>query len=145
MWQLGHKEGWVSKDWHFRTMVPEKTLESPLDCKEIRPINPKGNQPWIFIGRIDAEAEVLICWLPDAQSQLIGKNPDAGKDWGQEKGAREDEMDGWHHWLKGHEFEQPAGDSEGQGSLACCSPWGGKESDTAQQLDNSNAGWDQYV
>ena len=109
-------------------MVLEKTLESPLDCKEIQPVHPKGNQPWIFIGRTDAEAPIL--WPPDAKSQLIVKAPDAGKDWGQEeKGTTEDEMVGWHHWLNGRESEQILRDSEGRGNLACCSPWGRKESD----------------
>ena len=108
---------------NFQTVVLEKTLESPLDCKEIKPVNPKGNQPWIFIGRTDAKAEAPILWLPEVKSQLIGKDPDIGKDWRQEeKGAAEDEMVGWHHWLNGHEFEQTQGDGEGQGSLACCSP-----------------------
>ena len=103
---------------------------SPLDCKEIQPVNPKGNQPWIFIGRTDAEAEVPTLWPPDVKGQLIGKDPDAGKDWGQEeKGVTEDKMVGWHHWLNGCEFEQTLGDSEGQGSLVCCSSWGHKESD----------------
>ena len=106
----------------------EKILESPLDSKEIKPINPKGSQPWIFTGRSDAEAEAPILWPPDAKSWLIGKDPDAGKDWGQEKkGMTEDEMVGWRHWLDGHEFEQTPRDSKGQGSLARCSPWGHKE------------------
>ena len=114
----------------FRTIVPEKTLENPLDSKEIEPVNPKGNQPWIFIGRTDAEAEAPILWPLDVKSWLIGKDSDAGKDWEQEeKGMTEDEMVGWHHQLNEHEFEQTPGDSEGQGSLACCSPWGHKESD----------------
>ena len=112
MWELDHKEGWVPKNWCFLIVVLEKTLESPLDCKEIKPVNPKGNQPWIFIGRTDAEAPIL--WSPDSKNQLIGKDPDAGKDWRQkEKGAAEDEMVGWHHRLSGHEFEQTLGDSEG--------------------------------
>ena len=112
-------------------MVLEKTLESPLDCKEIKPVNPKGNQPWIFIGRADAEAEFPILWSPNAKSQLIVKDPDAGRDPGQEeKGPTEHNMIGSHHQLNGHEFEQALRDSEGQGSLACCSPWGFKESDT---------------
>ena len=110
-------------------VVLEKTPESPLDCKEIKPVNTKGNQPWIFIGRTDAETQALILWPPDVKSWLTGKDPDAGKDWRQEKGMTEDEMVGWHHWLNGHEFEQTPGDSEGQGSLACCSPWGLQESD----------------
>ena len=111
----------------------EKTLESPLGWKEIKSVNPKGNQLWMFIGywRIDAEAEVLILWLPDSKSWLIGKYPDAGKDLGQEeKGETEDEMVEWHPWLNGHESEQTPGDSEGQGNLESCSPWCRKESDT---------------
>ena len=112
-------------------MVLEKTLESPLDSKEIKLVNPKGNQPWIFFGRTDTEAEAPILWLPDGKSGLIGKNTDAGKDWGQEeKGTTEDEMVRQHHWLNGHEFEQTPGYSEGQGSLVCCSPWGCKQLDT---------------
>ena len=111
-----------------RTVVLEKTLESPLDCKEVQPVHPKGNQPWTFIGRTDTEAPVL--WPPDVKSQLIGKDLDAGKDWRQEeKGTTENEMVGWHHQLKGHEFEQTPGDGEGRGNLVCCSLWGHKESD----------------
>ena len=106
----------------------EKTLESPLDSKEIKPVNPKGNQPWIFIGRTDAEAETPVLWPPDMKSQLIRKDPDAGKDWRQEKGMTEDEMFRWCHWLDGHEFEQTPGDGEEQGSLECCSPWDYQES-----------------
>ena len=118
-------------------MVLEKTLESPLDCKEIKPVNPKGNESWIFIGRIDAEAEAPILWPPHVKSRLIRKDPDAGKDWGQEeKGMTEVKMVGWHHLLNGQEFEQAPGDGEGQGSLACCNPWGRKESDTTEQLNN---------
>ena len=108
----------------------EKTLESPLDCKEIKPVNPKGNQSWIFIRRTDAEAPIL--WSPDAKSQFIRKDPDAGKDWKKEKGVT-DEIIGWHHWLKGHGFKQAPGDGEGQGGLACCSPWGHKEWDTTER------------
>ena len=105
MWELDHKESWVPKDRCFWTVVLEKTLESSLDCKEIKPVNPKGNQPRIFIGRTDDEAETPILWPPDVKSQLIGKETDAGKDWGQEeKGTTEDEMVGWHHQLNGHEF-----------------------------------------
>ena len=112
MWELDHKEGWTLKNWCFQT------LESPLASKEIKPLNPKGNQPWIVTGRTDAEAEAPTLWPPDAQSQFIGKESDARKDWGQEeKEAKEDEMVGWHHWLNGHEFEQAPGDTEGQGSL----------------------------
>ena len=111
----------------------EKTLESPLDCKKIQPVYPKGNQPWIFIRRTDAEAEAPILWSPDVKSQLIGKDPDAGKDGGQEeKGVTEDEMVGWHQRLNRHEFEQAPGNGEGRGSLVCCSPWGHKESDATE-------------
>ena len=119
----------------------EKTLESPLECKEVKLVNPKGNQLWIFIGRTGAEAEAPILWPPDEKSWLTGKDPGAGKDWGQEeKGAAEDEMVGWHHWLNAHEFEQALGDSEGQGSLACCSSWRCKESDMTERLNNNNRG-----
>ena len=115
-------------NWCFWTVVLEKTLESPLDRKEIQPVHPKGNQSWIFIERTDAET--LILWPPDANNWLIGKDPDVGKDWRwEEKGTTEDEMVGWHHRLKGHKFEQTPGDSGGQGTLACCNPWGCKESD----------------
>ena len=115
----------------FLVVMLEKNLESPLDSKQIKPINPKGNQSWIFIGGTDAKAEALIFWSPDAKSRLTGKDPGAGKDWRQEeKRTTEDEMVGWHHWLNGHKFEQTSGDSEGQRSLVCCSPWGCKESDT---------------
>ena len=111
----------------------EKTLENPLDCNEIQPVHPKGDQSWVFIGRTDAEAETPILWPCDAKNGFIGKDPDAGKDGRQEeKGTTEDEMVGWHHRLNGHEFEQAPGDGEGQGSLACCSPWGHKEMDTTE-------------
>ena len=130
MWKLDHKEGWMLKKWCFWTVVLEKTLESPLDSKKIKPVNPKGNQSWIFIGRTDVEAEAPILWPPDAKNRLIRKDPDARKDWRQEKKARtEDEMVGWHHRLNAHEFSKTPGDGEGQGSLACCNPWGRKESD----------------
>ena len=120
-------------------MVLEKTLESPLDCK-IKPVNPKGNQHQIFIGRTDAEAEAPILWPPDAKNGLTGKDPDAGKDWRQEeKGTTEGEMVGWHHRLDGHEFEWTLGDGEGQGSPVCCSPLGRKESDTAEPPNNNNS------
>ena len=115
MWELDHKEGRKPKNWCLCIVVLEKTLESPLDYKEIQPVHPKGNQSWIFIGRTDAEAETPILWPPDAKSRLIEKDPDAGKDWRQkEKGVTEDEMVGWHHQLNGHEFEQILGDSGGQ-------------------------------
>jgi len=126
MWELDHKEGWALKNWCFWTVVLEKTLENPLDCKEIQPVNSKGNQCWIFIGRTDVETEAPVLWPPDVKSRLIGKHPDAGKNWRQvEKGTTEGEMVGWHHRLDGHEFEHP-GDDEGQGSLVCCSLWGRK-------------------
>ena len=115
MWELDHKEGWASKNWCFWTVLL-KILETPLDCKEIKTVSPKGNQSWIFIGRTDAEVEAPVLWPPDGKSWLFGKDPDAGKDWGQEeKGTTEDEMFGWHHRLNGHEFEQTLGDGEGQG------------------------------
>ena len=136
MRELDHKESWAPKNWCFWTVVLEKTLESPLDCKEIQPVHPKGDQSWVFIGRTDAEAESPILWPPDAKNWLIGKAPDAGKDWRrEEKGTTEDEMVGWHHRLNGHEFEQALGVGDWQGSLACCSPWGYKESDTTEWLD----------
>ena len=120
MWELDHKEGWAPKNWCFWTVVLEKTLESSLDCKEIKPVNPKGNQPWIFIGRSDAEAEAPILWPPDAKNWLFGKDPGARKDWRQEeKGMTEDGMVGWHHQLNGHGFEQVLGVGDGQGGLAC--------------------------
>ena len=118
------------------TVVLEKTPESPLDSKEIKPVNPKGNQSWIFIGRNDALAEAPILWPPDVKNWLIEKDLDAGKDWSQEeKGSTEDEMVGWHHWLYGHEFEWAPGVGDGQGSLACCSPWDHKESDMTEQMN----------
>ena len=120
-------------------MVLDKTLESPLDFKEIQPVHSKGNQSWIFIGRTDVEAETLILWPPDVKNWLIGKDPDAGKDWRrEEKGMTEDEMVGWHHWLNGHKFEQAPRGGEGQGSLVCCCPWGHKELDTTEWLKNNN-------
>ena len=109
MWELDYKESWAPKHWCFWTVVLAKTLENPLDCKEIQPVHPEGNQSWIFIGRTDAEAETPILWPPDAKNWLIGKDRDAGKDWRQEKGTTEGEMVGWHHWLNGHEFEQAPG------------------------------------
>ena len=135
MWKLDHKEGWEPKNWYLWTVVLAKTLESPLDTK-IKLVNPKGNQSWIFIGRTDAEAEVPILWPPDVKNWLIGKDPDAGKDWRQEeKGVTEDKMVGWHHQLNGHEFKQAPGAGDGQGSLVCCTPWGHKESDMTEQLN----------
>ena len=135
--RVGPLRRWAVKNWHFWTMVLEKTLESPLDSKEIKLASPKGNQPWIFIGRTDAEAPIL--WPRDAKSVLIGKDPDAEKDWGQEeKGAIEDDMAGWHHRLNGHESDQTPRDSDRQGSLMSCNPWGHKESDMTEWLKNNN-------
>ena len=131
MCDLDHKKGWARKNWCFWTMVLEKTLENPLDSKEIKPVNPKRNQSWIFIGRTVAEAEAPILWLPHVKSWLIEKDSDAGRDWGQEeKGTTEDEMVRQYHQLTGHEFEQTPGDSGGQGKLECWTPWGCKELDT---------------
>ena len=135
MWELDHGEGWGLKNWCFWTVVLEKTLECSLDCKEIKPVNLKLNQPWMFIGRTDAEAEAPILWPPDAKNWLIAKDPDAGKDWGQKKGKTEDEMVGWHHRFEGHEFEYAPGVADGQRGLACCSPRGHKESDTNEWLN----------
>ena len=136
--ELDHKKCWSLKNWCFQSVLLEKTLESPLDCKEIKPVNPKGNQSWIFIGRTDAEAEAQMLWPPDVKNWLIGKEPDAGKDWRQEdKGTTEDEMVGWHHWFSGHEFEQTLGYSDGQGSPVHCAPWGRKESDTTKGLNDT--------
>ena len=123
------------------TVVLEKTLESPLDCKEIQPVHPKGDESWVFIGRTDVEAENPVLWPPDAKSWLIGKDPDAWKDWGpEEKGMTEDEMVGWHHWLNGHGFGWTPGVGDGQGGLACCSPWGHKKSDTTEPLNWTDDG-----
>ena len=139
MWELNHKEGWAPKNRYFQTVVLEKTLESPLDSKEIKPVNPKGSQPWILVGKSDAEAEAPILWTPDAKNWLIGKDPDPGNNWRQEeKGMTENKMVGWHHQLDGHEFKQAPGDGDGQESLACCSPWGHKELDTTVQLNNDD-------
>ena len=136
MWELENKKGWVLKNWCFWTVVLEKTLESSLNYKEIQPVHPKGNQSWVFILRTDAEAEAPILWPPDAKNGLIGKDPDAGKDWRQEEqGTTEDEMVGWHHRLNGHEFEQVLGVGDRQGSLVCCSPWGCKTPDMIEQLN----------
>ena len=133
MWELDYKESWVQKNWCFWTVVLEKTLESPLAYK-IQPVHPKGNWSWVFIGRIDVEAETPMLWPPDAKSWLTGKDPDARKYWGQEKGTTEDEMIGWHHHLNGHGFGWTPGVGDGQGGLACCSSWGLKESDTTERL-----------
>ena len=136
MWELDHKESWAPKNWCFWTVVLEKTLENPLDCQEIKPVSPKGNQSLICIGRTDAEAETPILWPPDRTNWLIWKDPDAGKDWRQQKkGVAEDEMVGWHHWLDGQELEQAPGVGDGQGIWACCSPRGRKELDTTEWLN----------
>ena len=141
MWELDYKESWVPKNWCFWTVVLEKTFESPLDFKEIQPVNPKGNQSWLFIGRTDVEAETPILWPPDIKNRLIGKDPDAGKDWRQEeKGTTEDETVGWHHRLDGREFEQAPGVGDGQESLACCSPWSHKELDMTERLN-----WTEWI
>ena len=144
MWELDNKKGWALKNWCLWTVVLEETLESPLESKEIKPVNPKGNQSWIFIGRTGAEAPIL--WPPDAKNWLIRKDPDAGKDWRQEeKGTTEDEMVGWCRRLNGHEFEQAPGNGEGQGRLACCSPWGHKESDMTEWLNNNTKHWRDFL
>ena len=136
MCKLDHKESWVPKNWGFWTVVLEKTPESLLDCKEIKPVNPKGNQSCIIIGRTYAEAKAPILWPPDVKNWLIGKDPDAGKDWRQEeKGTTDEGLVGWHHQLDGHEFEQAPGVGDRQGCLACCSPRSRKESNTTEQLN----------
>ena len=140
-------------DWCFWTVVLEKTLESPLDCKEIQPVHSKRDQSWVFFGRTDARAEAPILWPPHAKSWLIGKDSDAGRDWGQEeKGTTEDEMAGWHHRLDGHEFEWTPGVGDGQGGLACCDSWGRKELDMTEWLnwtedmeDNPTDSWHQWT
>ena len=132
MWELDYKESWVLKNWCFWSVVLEKTLQSPLDCKEIQPVHPK-DQSWVFIGRTGVKAETPILWPPDVKSWLIRKDPDAGKDWGQEeKGTTEDEMVGWHD---GHGFGWTTGVGDGQGGLACCGSWGCKELDTTEWLN----------
>ena len=134
--ELDYNESWAQKNWCFWTVVLEKILESPLDCMEIQPVHPKGDQSWIFTGRTDAEAETPILWPPDVKSWLIWKDPDAGKDWGQEeKGTTEDEMVGWHHRLNGHGFGWTPGVGDGQGGLACRGSWGRKELDRTEQLN----------
>ena len=136
MWELDYKESWMQKNWCFWTVVLEKTLERPLDCREIQPVNPKGDQSWVFIGRTDVEAETPILWPSDAKSWLIGKDPDARKDWEQEeKGTTEDEMVGWHRRLNGHGSGWTPGVGDGQEGLGCCSSWGWKESDMPEWLN----------
>ena len=136
MWELDHKESWTPKNWCFWTVVLEKILESPLDCKESQPVHPKGNQSWIFIGRTNAEAETPVLWSPDAKNWPMGKDPDAGKDCRQEeKGKTEDKMVGWHRQLNGHGFGWTPGVGDGQGGLVCCSPWGCKEWELTKQMN----------
>ena len=136
MWELDYKESWAPKNWCFWTVVFEKTLKSPLDCKEIQPVHSEGDQPWDLFGRNDAKAETPVLWPPHAKRWLIGKDSDAGRDWGQEeKGMTQDEMAGWHHGLDGHESEWTPGDGNGQGGLACCDSWGWKELDTTERLN----------
>ena len=133
IWELDCEESWAPKNRCFWTVVLEITLESLLDCKEIQPVHPKVDQPWVFIGRTDAEAETPVLWPPHVKSWLIGKDPDAGTDWGQEeKGMTEDEMAGWHHWLNGRESGWTPGVGDGQGGLACCDSWSRKELDTTE-------------
>ena len=145
MLELDDKESWAPKNWCFWTVVLEKTLERRvlrvLDCKEIQPVHSE-DQPWDFLGRNDAEAETPVLWPPHVKSWVIGKDSDAGRDWRQEeKGTTEDEMAGWHHWLDGRESEWTAGDGDGQGGLACCDSWGGKKSDTTEQLNWTELNW----
>ena len=136
MWELDYKQSWAPKNWCFWTVVLEKTLEGHLDCKEIQPVHPKGDQSWVFIGRTDIEAETPIVWPPDTKSWLIWKDSDAGKDWGQEeKGTTEDEMVGWQHRLNGDELEWTPGVGDGQGGLVCCYSWGHKESDMTELIN----------
>ena len=135
MWELDC-EGWVPKNWCLWTVVLEKTLESPLDYKEIQLVHSEGDQPRDFFGRTDAKAEIPVHWPPHAKSWLIGKDSDAGRDWGhEEKGTTEDEMTGWHHWLDVRESGWTPGVGDGQGGLACCDSWGRKESDTTDRLN----------
>ena len=136
MWELDCEESWELKNWCFWIVLLEKTLGSPLDCKEIQPVHSKGDQSWVFFGRNDAKAETPILWPPHAKSWLIGKDTDPGRDWGQEeKGTTEDEMAGWHHWLYGRESESIPGVDNGQGSLVCCDSWGRKELDMTEWLN----------
>jgi len=142
MWELDCEESWALKNWCFWTVVLEKTLESPLDCKEIQPVHSKGDRPWVFFGRNDAKAETPVLWPPHAKSWLIEKDSDAGRDWKQEeKGTKEDEMAGWHHQLDGCESEWTPGAGDGEGGLACCNSWGRKESDTTERLNWTELNW----
>ena len=145
MWELDCEGSWAPKNWCFWTVVLEKTLESPLDREEIQPVHPKGDQSWVFIGRIDVEAETPILWSPDVKSWLIWKDSDAGKDWGQEeKGMTEDEMVEWHHRFNGHGFGWTLGVGDGQGGLACWGSWGCKESGTTEWRDWTELNWTEW-
>ena len=140
--RVGFEESWVLKNWCFWTVVLGKTLESPLDCKEIQPVHFKGDQSSVFFGRNDAKAEAPVLWPPHEKRWLIWKDSDAGRDWGQEeKGTTEDEMAGWHHWLDGRESEWTPGDGDEQGGLACCDSWGHNESDTTEWLNWTELNW----
>ena len=141
MWELDYKESWVLKNWCFWTVVLEKILESPLDSQEIQPVNPKGNQSWLFIGSTDAETETPILWPPDVKNQLIGKDPDAGKDWRQEEKGMTEEMVEWHQRLDKHGFGWTPEVGDGQGGLACCCSWGRKESDMTERLNWTTNPW----
>ena len=142
MWELDCEEGWTPKNWCVWTVVLEKTLESPWDCKEIQRIHSEGDQPWDFFGRNDAKAEIPVLWPPHAKSWLIGKDSDAGRDWGQEeKGTTEDEMARWHHGLDGRESEWTAAVGDGQGGLVHCDSWGRKESDMTERLNWTELNW----
>ena len=146
MWELDCEESWAPKNWCFWTVVLEKTLESPLDCKEIQPVHSKVNQSCVFIGRTDVEAETLILWPSHAKSWLIGKDSDAGRDWGQEdKGMTEDEMAGWHHGIDGHKFEWTPGLCDGQRGLVCYDSWGRKELDTTETLNWTELNWNSVL
>ena len=142
MWELDCEESWAPKNWCFWTALLEKTLESPLDYKEIQPVHSEGDQPWEFFGRNDAEAEAPVLWPPHAKSWLTRKDSGAGRDWGQEeKGMTEDKMSRWHHRLDGREFEWTPGDGDGQGGLSCCDSRGRKESDTTERLNWTELNW----
>ena len=144
MWELDYKESWAPKNWCFWIVVLEKTLESPLDCKEIQPVLPKGDQSWVFIGRTDVEAETPKFWPPDVKSWFIWKDSDIGKDWRwEEKGSTEDEMVRWHHWLNGHEFGQSLRVGDGQGGLACCGSWVAKSQ--TRLSDWTELNWCKYL
>ena len=141
MWELDCEEGWTLKNWCFWSVVLEKTLEGPLDCKEIQPVHSEGDQPWDFFGRNDAKAETPVLWPPHAKCWLTGKDFDAGRNWGQEeKGTTKDEMAGWHHWLDVCESEWTLGDGDGQGGLGGCDSWGRKESDMTERLN-----WNEFI